>query len=128
MRYALWILVAILVIVILLFLTRDNDAIPHATMVVDTVDYKGKGPETGGEGVTISSGVENYKHQPSEDFLGKRYAKCLQMVYEWSDSKLLNTTNGLEGIATMEFVVNNHHHKLAFLEDICVEDEIVKNK
>jgi hypothetical protein len=47
------------------------------------------------------------------------------MIYEWPDAQLFETNSGNQGIASMEFIVNENHHLLEFIDDKCVEDKIL---
>ncbi|MBP7510461.1 MAG: hypothetical protein KA981_00950 [Bacteroidia bacterium] len=127
MKNWLWIVFGVLVLAILLLLSKDDYEIPHSNLRVDTIDYKvGGGPETGGGDPEMGYTPATLKQQPSELFLGKKFAKCLEMVYEWPDSKVFEMNDSHDGIANMDFIVNNHHHQLYFDNDICVEDNILK--
>lgn len=121
----IWVIVGIVGLAILLLLIRDEKGIPHATMIPDTTEVNGGNGEYGGEETFLEYTPQNYSRKPSEEFLGKTYVKCLEMVYEWPDAQLIATNSGNHGIASMEFIVNENHHLLEFLDDKCVEDRIL---
>jgi hypothetical protein len=127
MKNVLWVLFGTVGLVVLLLLAREDDVIPHSTVKIDTIDYKVGFPvEESGEVVFPEYIPQSYTRKPSEDFLGKPFVKCLEMVYDWSDGQLYEANDGTGSIANMEFVVNGKHHQLYFLDDKCVEDNIIK--
>jgi hypothetical protein len=127
MKNTLWILFGVIGLVVLVLLTREDNVVPHATSNIDTIEYKvGIPVEESGEVGFPEYIPQSYTRKPSEDFLGKPFVKCLEMVYEWSDGQLYEANDGDGSIANMEFVVNGRHHQLFFLDDKCVEDNIIK--
>lgn len=121
----IWVIVGLVGLLILLFLLREDKGVPHATIISDTTEVNMGNGEYGGEETFLEYTPQNYSRKPSEDFMGKTFVKCLEMVYEWPDAQLFGTNSGNHGIASMEFIVNNNHHKLEFLDDKCVEDKIL---
>jgi hypothetical protein len=127
MKNVLWILLGIAGLIVLVLLTREENIVPYSTTKLDTIDYKAGVPvEESGEVVFPEYIPQSYTRKPSEDFLGKTFPKCLQMVYEWPDGQLYNSEEGSGSIANMEFMVNGRHHQLFFLDGKCVEDNIIK--
>ncbi len=127
MKNVFWILLGVVGLTALILLTREDNPIPHSTMQIDTMDYKvGIKGEESGEVVFPEYIPQSYTRKPSDDFLGKPFIKCLEMVYDWPDGRLYEANDGDGSIANMEFVVNGRHHQLYFLDDKCVEDNIIK--
>lgn len=127
MKNVIWIIIGVVGLLILVLLTREENVIPYSTTQIDTIDYKAGAPvEESGEFVLPEYTPQSFTRKPSEDFLGKPFVKCLQMVYEWPDGILYETNEGAGNIANMEFKVNGRHHQLFFLDDKCVEDNIIK--
>ncbi|MCF8254950.1 MAG: hypothetical protein K9H61_01815 [Bacteroidia bacterium] len=129
MKNALLVGIGLLVLVVLVLLSREDYEIPHSVLTIDTIDYtrKAMGPETGGGDPEMGYSPASLKQQPSEAFLGKSFAKCLEMVYEWPMAEVYEINNGHDGIPSLDFNVNNHHHELLFSNNLCVEDNILKN-
>ncbi|MBU3664049.1 MAG: hypothetical protein FGM41_12760 [Bacteroidetes bacterium] len=121
----IWVIVGIVGLAILLLLIRDEKAVPHVTLITDTTKVIVGNGETKGEVPFLENTPQNYSRKPSDEFLGKTYVKCLEMVYEWPDAQLIETNSGNQGIASIEFKVNENHHLLEFLDDKCVEDRIL---
>ena len=124
MKNLLWVLLAVVVMTILLLLSSRTEEVPHGYIQVDTTDQIEAGSgETGGSVPEMGYVAKSYKRQPSEDFLGKSYSTCIQMIYEWPDAQLYEMASGIDGIPFLDFSVNKHHHNLIFSNDICVQDE-----
>ncbi len=124
MRNFLWILLAIVVLAILVWLARDRDIVPHA-IIVDTTDVNMPGGgNADAEYPDMFFTPETKKRLPNEIFLGKPMSECLTTMYEWPDAQLFEITR--DGMPVMRFRVNNRIHELKFIDDICVSDEIIK--
>jgi hypothetical protein len=121
----IWVIVGIVGLGILLLLIRDEKGVPHATIIPDTTEVNEGNAAYGGEEPVLEYTPQNYSKKPSEDFLGKSYVKCLEMIDEWPDAQLFETNSGNHGIASIEFIVNKNHHLLEFIDDKCVEDKIL---
>lgn len=123
MKNWFWIILAIVVMVILVFLAKDDQKVPSGKVVFDSIE-KPRGRDQDAKIPSFDAPVTNKKYKPSEDFKGKSYAKCLEMVYEWDDARLIDANSS--GMVRLKFKVNNHIHELDFIDDICVNDVIVK--
>jgi hypothetical protein len=124
MKNILWILLAIIVLAILLWLSRDGNTVPHA-IIIDTLGINiHSNSNKDAEHHETFSATENQKHLPNEIFLGKSMSECLTTMSEWPDAQLLEITR--DGMPVMRFRVNNRIHELKFIDDICVSDEILK--
>jgi len=123
----LWLLIGVVVIAILFFLSRDEYKIPHSKLNIDSVTYVHTSPgESGGGDPEMGYEPASLKEPLTEKFLGKTFAKCMQIVYDWPDGKIFDVNDGHDGNETMNFMVNGHHHELFFQNGICVEDNIIK--
>lgn len=122
-----WILLGVIVLAVLFFLSRDEHQIPHSTLSIDSVtEVKSGGGESGGGDPEMGYEPASLKQPLTEEFLGKSFSKCMQIVYDWPDGKIFDVNDGRDGTETMNFMVNNHHHELFFQNGICVEDNIIK--
>jgi hypothetical protein len=125
----IWILIGALVLGVLIFISKDDYIIPHSKLKSDSVtsfDEKSGGGYGGGD-PEMSYEPASLKEPISEDFLGKSFSKCMQIVYDWPDGKIYDVNDGHDGNETINFKVNNKHHELFFQNGICVEDNIIKN-
>lgn len=124
----LWILLGLAVLAVLIYLTRRPEEMPHYTNHSDSISYEvvAKSPEYGGETPKMGYNPVSPKRAPSEDFIGKRFHVCLEMIGQWDDSEIFDMGDGIGGVTFLEFRVNKHHHYLTFSRDICETDEIIK--
>ncbi len=134
MKNVLYILLALFVMSVLIYLSVPRDTVPHALIDVDTTTVLLK-DEGGGidnyEGTTptISSKLVAPPDQfKTEKFKGKTFTHCLEIVAAWPDGEIYDLGDGLGGLTFMDFRVNGKHHLLTFSRDICETDEIIKDK
>ena len=129
MKNIFWILLAVVVMGVLLYLSRPKDNIPHSIIGQDSTSITLEtaiGEDYGGEETFISSKTYDTKRTKSEAFIGKTFTQCLEMVSHWEDGKIIDMGDGQGGITFMEFITNGNHHVLTFSQDICETDEIIK--
>lgn len=124
----LWIVLGLVVLSVLFFLSRDEYKIPHSKLNIDSVTTVNttSGGESGGGDPEMGYEPASLKQPLTEEFLGKTFSKCMQIVYDWPDGKIYDVNDGHDGNETMNFKVNNNHHELFFQNGICVEDNIIK--
>lgn len=122
----LWVLFAIVVLAVLYYLSRENEVIPHSTIPRDTTEIRtyGKGGDYWGGDPVMNYNPTSKKRAPREDFLGKKFSVCLEMIYEWPDAQVYDMGDGKGGMTFLDFTVNNHHHFLTFSENVCATDDI----
>jgi hypothetical protein len=123
-------LLGLLAFFLLLFwLNREDDVIPHVLVKPDTLVVEpivvGDG-DNGNAALIGSSEPEDVKINEKVVFLGKPFAKCMSIVYEIDNSIVNKMENNAFGIQFIDATVNGVHHVLYFDEDICVSDEIQK--
>jgi|694.fasta_scaffold04838_17 hypothetical protein len=129
MKNFFWILLAVVVMGVLLYLTKPKDIIPHSLIVKDSTTLPidvAVGEDYEGEETFISSKTYDTKRIKSEAFIGKTFPQCLEMVSHWEDGHIIDMGDGQGGLTFMEFVTNGNHHVLTFSQDICETDEIIK--
>ncbi|MFN4082392.1 MAG: hypothetical protein ACK4K9_02065 [Bacteroidia bacterium] len=123
MKNWIWIIIGLIGLTILIYLSRDRNEIPHAKFVIDSTTLQMNGSGNPDADIPYQNyNPTNYRRQPSEDFLGKRFSVIMHMIYEWPDAQVYEVNT--DGLTFMKFKVNNRHHELHFIDDSCVADYI----
>jgi hypothetical protein len=128
MKNFLLVLFGIIVLLVLWWLTIDQEKIPHVILAQDTTETNIKGKIEGGnakivESADPSSMIEDVK----AEFLGKTFHKCLSIIYKIPNSQIEEIENNAEGISFINAYVKGTHHMLYFDNGICTTDEILKD-
>jgi len=128
MKNLIWIFIGIVGLGVIVYVTlTENNTNIHLNVKLDSLNYK----YNIGNNTSVSVQDMDYKPisnspKPEENFLGKIFSTCMQMVYEWPDAQLYEANN--DDLQKMIFMVNNTHHELTFINDSCVTDYVLKKE
>lgn len=128
MGRGVWVLIVLVILIVAAWwLSRDQDTIPHAIRLDDTIQVS-SGPAVEGGNAPILDGAEvsTIRQEVKPDFIGKAFPKCMSIIFAIQGSEVLKLEDNIEGIQMIEAMVKNRHHVLTFDNGICVIDSIVK--
>ncbi|OYU96044.1 MAG: hypothetical protein CFE21_06435 [Bacteroidetes bacterium B1(2017)] len=120
------IVLLIALLVLLLWLSRDDDKIPHVLIKADTSVVAGPAVEGGNASIIESSEPKSMRLEVKAEFIGKPFAKCMEIVYQIPNSTVDKMENNSQGVSYIDCVVKGVHRILYFDNGICTSDEIQK--
>ncbi len=127
MKNFILILFGIIVLLVLWWLTKDQERMPHVILAQDTTEINIGGVEGGNAKILEGADPSSMREEVKAEFLGKTYPKCLSIIYKIPNSQIEELENSAESISFINAYVKGVHHMLYFDNGICTTDEILKD-